>query len=497
MAEITKIEKLNGRNYQSWKYNMKLVLMERGLWGFTQPGKETPPEADATTAVKNAFRLRSDKAYSLIALNVEKDIQIHISSVTDPSAAWERLQKQFEFVSVTQIVRLTRKFYAASMDEGADMIQHLTHMTRLAEQLRELKEEISSKKFAMVVLGTLPESYEHFLTSLNARNADDLDWENVKGLLIEESMKRADKSEKQESDNAFFMKRNQGSSQQQHGAEGRGGYFSGRGRGNYNRGGRSQTQFDDQGKHKNVRCFNCNRFGHIMRNCSLDSSRNEGSNLAEHAGNQHEGVALISSTAKQSGEWFIDSAATKHMTNDKSILRNYVEYEQPTKMYLGDDTIIMALGVGNVGLTLCKTADIVLDLHKVLYVPKLTKNLLSVPAMALMGAEIRFDKGKCVVMKNDKEYVIGSLMNDKLYTVNTVEYAQASTATPEPSLEVWHCRLGHLNYDYINQLTKKGMVHGMDYNDTSQYKKQCEACILGKMQRKSFPKQSKHRATRP
>ena len=71
LTEITKIEKLNGRNYQSWKYNVKLVLMERGLWGFTQEGQDTPPAADASVVVKNAFRLRSDKAYSLIALNVE------------------------------------------------------------------------------------------------------------------------------------------------------------------------------------------------------------------------------------------------------------------------------------------------------------------------------------------------------------------------------------------------------------------------------------------
>ena len=72
--------------------------MERGLWGFTQEGQETLPEDSATAAVKNAFRLRSDKAYSLIALNVEKDLQVHISSVTNPLEAWKILQKQFEFV---------------------------------------------------------------------------------------------------------------------------------------------------------------------------------------------------------------------------------------------------------------------------------------------------------------------------------------------------------------------------------------------------------------
>ena len=201
MSEITKIEKLNGRNYQSWKYNVKLVLMERGLWGFTQEGQETPPAADASAAVKNAFRLRSDKAYSLIALNVEKDL-----SVTDPLPVWKILQKQFEFVSVTHIVRLNRQFYAASMKEGADLMQHLTHMTSLAEQLGEINEKISSKKFATVVLGSLPESHDNFLTSLSARSVDDLDREKVKGFLIEEYMKRTEKNEKQESDNALFTR---------------------------------------------------------------------------------------------------------------------------------------------------------------------------------------------------------------------------------------------------------------------------------------------------
>ena len=51
--------------------------------------------------------------------------------------------------------------------------------------------------------------------------------------------------------------------------------------------------------------------------------------------------------------------------------------------------------------TVNSTCDVVLDLHKVLFVAKLTKNLLSVAAMTLMGAEIRFD--------------IGCLLHDKLY----------------------------------------------------------------------------------
>ena len=190
--EITKIEPLNGQNYSTWKYNIKLVLMERGLWGFVS-GTEEQPGEDATAQVINAYRLKSDKAYSLIALSVNKNIQVHISTTTDPLKAWEILQKPFEFVSITQIVRLTRRFYAATMKEDGDLMEHITYMTSLAEQLREMKEEISDKKFAIVILGSLPESYENFISSLNTQKIESLKWENVKSLLAEEYMKRKEK----------------------------------------------------------------------------------------------------------------------------------------------------------------------------------------------------------------------------------------------------------------------------------------------------------------
>ena len=66
------------------------------------------------------------------------------------------------------------------------------------------------------------------------------------------------------------------------------------------------------------------------------------------------------------------------MTSNKSILGNYVQYQVPKSNYLGDSTVILAHGEGKVKLpTVNSTREIVLDLHQVLFVPKLTKNLLS------------------------------------------------------------------------------------------------------------------------
>ena len=61
------------------------------------------------------------------------------------------------------------------MEEGGDLMQHLTEMTLLSEQLKELKEDISLQKFTTVILGSLPESYDNCITSLNAKDAKELE----------------------------------------------------------------------------------------------------------------------------------------------------------------------------------------------------------------------------------------------------------------------------------------------------------------------------------
>ena len=124
MTELNKIEQLNGKNYQSWKYNVKLVLMERGLWGIADGSEKKPETTDEK--VKKAWVLRSDKAYSVIALSVIKDLQVHITATTDAHKAWTILKDHFEVTSVSQIVRVSRKFYAASHPVSQGPTQRLT-----------------------------------------------------------------------------------------------------------------------------------------------------------------------------------------------------------------------------------------------------------------------------------------------------------------------------------------------------------------------------------
>ena len=571
--EVTKIESLNGSNYQSWKYNMKLVLMDRGLWGYVTGDEIAPVAAETDTKDKEIkeFRLKSEKAYSLIALNVQKDIQIHIANTTSPETAWKTLEAQFQFVSITEIVRLSRSFYAATMEEGSDLMVHITKMTTLAQRLRELKEDISSKKFATTILGSLPDSYNVFLSSLNARDATKMDWDEIRPLLIEEFIKCKEKNIKAKShEDALFVGRPHGNSNIPGGSSYYNNYYSkqnvhdgrsqdgGRGRG-IKRGGGSGGYHDNyQGNNKGYRplCFKCDEPGHKVRFCpknrkeegyfvssqiSVINENGGGRDLKRRKLNErrnddvevsvsderrnddvevsvsdkvsisnvvlNSAVALTSSSDinKNSREWFIDSAASSHMVHDVNTLVDYIKYDDSfggTKnVFLGDNTLISVEGEGKVHLFTSDEngGETCLLLDKVLHVPQLAKNLLSVPALTQTGTKILFDKENCHIIRDNEKYLIGCVNKDgKLYKVNPrVENNEFANAVEEEySSELWHLRFGHLNYKYIKDLEKHNMVSGLKITEnTFTNRNDCETCIFGKMNRKSCPKSSETRAS--
>ena len=122
-----------------------------------------------------------------------------------------------------------------------------------------------------------------------------------------------------------------------------------------------------------------------------------------------------------------------------------------------------------------------LTLNEVFYVPNLSKNLLCVPAMMEMGADVLFDEGKGIISKNERKVTIRHLVDSNSYTVNTDGEAHIASTTSQP-LEQWHCRFGHLNYSYTDRLIKGKLVEGMSCS-SGEVSRECEARVQGKMHR--------------
>ena len=62
-------------------------------------------------------------------------------------------------------------------------------------------------------------------------------------------------------------------------------------------------------------------------------------------------TVALKADAQKSGEWIIDSGASRHMTFERGILYNYKEFEIPEPVGLGDGRTVTASGAGKVKVT--------------------------------------------------------------------------------------------------------------------------------------------------
>ena len=94
---------------------------------------------------------------------------------------------------------------------------------------------------------------------------------------------------------------------------------------------------------------------------------------------------------------------------------------RPSKVNLGDDRTILALGKGTYNLVadLGNGSTQNIALKEVLYLPDLKKNLLSVQAMAKLDASIQFDGTECKIMRNSKLLATGKI-HEKLYMLTII-----------------------------------------------------------------------------
>ena len=515
-------EKLNGQNYETWSFNMRLVLVANDLGQFIEeplqsepmPPPVPSPMPDAGTEERRlydaqcvthmaelaTFKRSESRAWALIGLNINQDQQIHIVDTKKPTDAWNALKNTYSARSVAQMVRLSRRMYAATMDEGGDLIKHMDFMVALRRKLADQGDDLSSQKFAIIFLGSLPDSYDTFLTSMNARNVSDVTWELVKPALLEEHKKMC---ERRQSEGAFVAKKTKNhppnSGKPTTEREPKPGHS---GHGNGKPDGKVPSWI------ASADCYGCGEKGHFKRNCPNAGKKGnhppkpKASHRAEVCGTGGgsdgggSGPKALKAGNVPKDSWCIDSGCTQHMIKDKSCLADYQEYSKPVHVEIADDGILHAIGEGSTTVRIGGNDgswDMVMA--KTLLVPKLGKNLYSVRAATRDGAAVTFTDDRVTIDDGNGEVrTIGYSYGD-LYRLNTLESSNvAARKGKHPSLGVWHARLGHLGLEGVKMLLNHGMVVGMKCG--SQDADDCVGCVLGKQHRDSFPKKSERRGTR-
>nr|GEU38751.1 hypothetical protein [Tanacetum cinerariifolium] len=153
--------------------------------------------------------------------------------------------------------------------------------------------------------------------------------------------------------------------------------------------------------------------------------------------------------------FIIDSGCTKHMTGNISLLCNFVK-----------------------------------KISRVYYVEGLNHNLFSVGQFCDADLEAAFWKSMCFVRDLQGNDLLTSNHGSDLYTISLQKMTSSTPiclmakASPTQAW-LWHRRLSHLNFDYINLLSKKDVVIGLP---KLKYVKDqlCSSCEVSKAKRSSF-----------
>jgi hypothetical protein len=162
-------------------------------------------------------------------------------------------------------------------------------------------------------------------------------------------------------------------------------------------------------------------------------------------------------------------------------------------------------------------------------VPGVRSNLLSVGKFADLGHVVLFNSTQCLIFdkddldsvylrahrdKNSKLYrlqgksVYHDLPSNAAMLSSSISHdpqvdlihpsIPATSSNPQPpvvpksrrltpgEIDLWHKRIGHVNFQSLYHMTTRGLVCGVPH--VPHVKRICESCILGKHHRDKFPK---------
>ncbi|XP_062028596.1 uncharacterized protein LOC133744517 [Rosa rugosa] len=169
-----------------------------------------------------------------------------------------------------------------------------------------------------------------------------------------------------------------------------------------------------------------------------------------------------------------DSGCSRHMTGDKTWFTSFEDENTTRSVTFGDGRKANILDRGTVN-----TPGIP-NLKNVLFVEGLTANLISVSHLADDYEDVWFNKQRCLVLNQKGESIMGGKRSvDNCYHIQANESSSLqsclSVKSTEETFEIWHRKMGHVNYQDLLKLSSKQCVRGLP-NLKGKTDKMCGDC---------------------
>lgn len=456
------IEKLDETNYESWHIQVKSILVHQELWSVVSQGVK-PEERAENAALLAAWNAKDEKAMATIILSITPMQIGHVKNCVTSKEAWNILRDIHRPKGPVRKVTLFKQLLNMRMADGDCMQRYVCSFTSVVEKLTETGVALQDELFVIMLLASLPKSYEPLVVALESR--DELpSLTSLKVKLIEEGeRKKVDKNE--EGRVQAFMAHS--------GNDGRNKYSQKKGKTN-----NANNKNSNNNNHmKNIRCYNCKRKGHYAAQC--EQKRDNDRRGEENDDNKKHSLFSTVKGDLHTNAWCIDSGSSSHLCCNRNMFDEFEHFEE-TIMLAGDNRM-KAEGRGTVHLTV-DNMDI--TLVNVLFVPGLQCNFISVAKAVEFENTVEFnkdvvkvkDKHGGIILRANKvrDLFLFEIDNNKLFLTRKIS---------DEAMK-WHWRYGHLNFGSMRELVNKQLVHGVNFSIPAEV--QCSICMKGKCTQKPF-----------
>lgn len=449
---------------------------------FAQPDEES---------MKNEVTKRKlRQARELLTTAIEPSIIDQITTCTSAYEVWERLESIFQRRSDCNLDTMLNRFWSIKMGETEPMAKYIGRIQQLSDTIKLAGEPLSDRSIKVRMISGLTSRYEGFSRTWDATHPDEKSVKHLIDRLLkdEDTYTRRNDSELS---SALYTSRDR------HVRAPPGSFRH-----------RPEPQTNQYNNRTNPSCQVCGKRNHTTSNCFFRNKK-EGQTERQALSDKTKVVSFMAkSSNNKTAKWFADSGASNHMCGDRSTFSELKLFQNAKHITVGNTEEIEALGEGTIIFRseLSDGTSRKICLKKVLYVPNIAENLLSIGAATMHQLSATFRGKICKLMAQEEEVAVGR-RNDQncLYEMDIapiVEQVKSNHYVTTEALLMkrkrpmaeWHKCLGHINTKRIQELKANKSVEGMDIMDDNATV-DCPDCARGKAVHASHPSSSRTKAS--